>query len=228
MRKAPPIWVTELSRLDDPLIADVLAIYRESFPPEERITEEALLGCVGAGSGGAGGFYQQTHLLAATNGVNALGMCHFTGFWGGEDDNRSDFVYMDYIAVDKRIRGSGIGGQMYFSALAQAHVDACFRGRRLRGLVYEVERPELAADEEDRTLRQRRIKFYERRGARVLDGIDFVQPSLGEGLPEVPLHLVYHPDGDRSWDPQAICGMIYSRVYGIAADHPLAIRATAG
>jgi hypothetical protein len=76
-------------------------------------------------------------------------------------------------------------------ALRQLRID----GRRATGwpylgLILEVEPPEAAENEEDRALRERRIKSYQRNGAVMLENLDYVAPPVSPGQPSLPFHLM--------------------------------------
>lgn len=65
-------------------------------------------------------------------------------------------VLLDYLAMDASLRGGGYGS-------------ACLRLLQERypgGIVLETEAPEDAADEADRQVREKRIRFYHRAGFR--------------------------------------------------------------
>lgn len=86
-------------------------------------------------------------------------------------------------------------------------------GLTFEGLLFEVERPELAADESDRRQREQCIAFYQRLGARPLKGIDYVQPALGEGKRPVRMHLFYHPAEAPSGRPHGPEGLDDGELY---------------
>ncbi|MDL2258885.1 GNAT family N-acetyltransferase [Eubacteriales bacterium OttesenSCG-928-K08] len=74
-------------------------------------------------------------------------------------DNEISSVLLDFYAVDKSKRGSGIGSRFLpmlaeFWALKQ-------------GIILECERPSKAKNEKEKNTRERRISFYERNGAQM-------------------------------------------------------------
>jgi ribosomal protein S18 acetylase RimI-like enzyme len=79
-------------------------------------------------------------------------------------------AYLWYLAVAPNRRGAGAGSEIYRAVLERlpAAVEA---------LLIEVEQPCLARGEQERRLAERRILFYERLGARLLQGIDYLQSS---------------------------------------------------
>ncbi len=97
-------------------------------------------------------------------------------FFGAEG---TDTVLMDYFAVVRGRRGKGIGS-MFLKKLRSALVP-----RRCGRILIEAEDPAHAADGADRALRERRVAFYLRAGARdtglryCLYGVDYVILALG-------------------------------------------------
>ena len=59
-------------------------------------------------------------------------------------------------------------------------------------VLIEVERPDLAHTEVERVLAERRIAFYRRQGARLLEGVHYVQ-SVGLHQPPLSMHVMLHP-----------------------------------
>lgn len=70
--------------------------------------------------------------------------------------NATGSVLLDYFAVAKDLRGSGIGSR--FLAMLQEYWDK-------DGIILECEAPESATNAEETSIRNRRIAFYERGGA---------------------------------------------------------------
>jgi hypothetical protein len=67
-----------------------------------------------------------------------------------------------------------------------------FTNRNIETLVFEVEKPEVmgAESSEAAHIARRRIDWYQRQGARLLDGIRYVQ-SVG-WQPPVEMNLMFH------------------------------------
>lgn len=106
----------------------------------------------------------------------------------------SDFVYVEYLAVNPDIRGGGIGARIL------SQLKDCVR----RPVVLEVEPPlnELA---------KRRIGFYERNGFVLLDN-EYFQPSYGL-MPGLELKLM--SSGKLMLDIPEVIDIIHRRVYGV-------------
>jgi len=72
-------------------------------------------------------------------------------------DETMSSVLLDYFAVDEKCRGSGVGSKL-ISLVCEYWKDKA-------GIIIECETPDTAKNEEDRSLRKRRIDFYLRAGA---------------------------------------------------------------
>lgn len=140
--------------------------------------------------------------------------------------------FLAYLAIRQDARGQGLGAWLFGHVLDQVARDAlALGGPPAQGLCWEVERPALAADEPERQLRARRIRFYERLGARLIEPIDFVAPPLRPDLPAVPYHLMFRAldaatalTGARL---QAILETVLVHDYRLARDDPRVRRALA-
>lgn len=101
-------------------------------------------------------------------------------------------VFLDYLAVRRTIRGSGMGTALY-EALREYSQDV-----GAHGLYFEVEpdAPHLTPDAEARTEAQKRIRFYERYGVRTLVNPVYSQPI---GDPPTTAYLLF--DGLGRTDP---------------------------
>jgi ribosomal protein S18 acetylase RimI-like enzyme len=128
------------------------AIYEASFPPEERDDTQWQLAKLHDGT---------KDCYLAVDGDYLAGFAIVSQF--------TDFpaVYLEYLAVDPAARNAGIGRGI----LDQLRHDWS-NGERpdVKGIIFEVERPEDARDDPERELRERRIGFYQRAGAALVDG----------------------------------------------------------
>jgi GNAT superfamily N-acetyltransferase len=92
-----------------------------------------------------------------------------------------------YLAVSERLRGHGAGSNLYLEILNRVRNEF----PSAAGLVFEVERPDQAQTAELGALAERRIRFYQRNGALLLEGVHYVQCTGWQ--PEVAMHLMVHP-----------------------------------
>jgi acetoin utilization deacetylase AcuC-like enzyme/GNAT superfamily N-acetyltransferase len=112
------------------------------------------------------------------------------GFAFASHDPENRFVLLDYIAASPRMMGNGVGGALYEAVREQA------RGLGAQGLLLECApdiREACGSDQEFRA-NVARLRFYERFGARPVEGSAYRTPVRegGKGYP----HLVYD-DLDR-------------------------------
>lgn len=85
---------------------------------------------------------------------------------------------LEYLAVDERFRGAGLGARLYENA--RRHLGE-------RPMIVEVEAvSDGGADLEDR---RRRAAFYQRLGCRRIEGLGYILPLIAEGTPP-PLDLL--------------------------------------
>lgn len=175
----PGLDLRELPAAGAEIRAQAAAIYQQSFPPDEREPLETLLA--------HGADRPATHYWAAVEDQTVWGIAFFSYF------PRTRMSFLAYIAVRPDLRGGGFGARLYQRMLQQAAEDARVFGQTALGAALEVEKPALAASPAERDLRQRRIQFYQRLGAFIVDGIDFIAPPLSLGASAMPYHILFHP-----------------------------------
>ena len=95
-------------------------------------------------------------------------------------DGAGKYPLLDYLGVPEDQRNKGLGAEV-LSLLHKRYSDA-------RGIIAEAEAPEAAADEAERTLRQRRLGFYARCG--------FVTMPFDCGLFGVHYKTLLLPNGE--------------------------------
>lgn len=135
---------------------------------------------------------------------------------------RIDVALLEYMAIDRRWRGAGLGKALYERATAE--VLSC-NSRSV--LLIEVDSDR--QDSPDRAMRSRRIAFYRRLGCRRIEGLNYILPLPGPAVPTMDL-LVDGPVGDsvpretlRLWLSE-----IYTSVYGCTAEDPRIMQMLAG
>lgn len=158
--------IRQLSDPADPLLPEWLALYERAFPPEERVPGEEHLRELRPDS-------DAVLLAAEDEDGKLLGLARY--------DLYDHAAYLYYLAVDDAVRSLGLGSAIYQEILRRLDPE-------LTGMVFEVEHPDHAADPE---LARRRIRFYQRLGAKLLRGIHYLQEIPGQ--PPVPMHLMVHP-----------------------------------
>jgi GNAT superfamily N-acetyltransferase len=96
-----------------------------------------------------------------------------------EWDDSVRVLLLGYLAVRPGIRGGGIGGPLYLTAL-----DAWRQKFKPCLILAEIEDPEAHSGSEDHGDPAARLRFYTNRGSRILD-IPYFQPALEPGAERV-------------------------------------------
>jgi hypothetical protein len=152
-------------------------------------------------------------LIVATHEQTVLG---FAAVFAPPDEA---FALLEYLAVDERFRGGGVGAGLF-----RAAVDALAGEGRGGSLLLEVEAP-VGDDATARAQQERRRAFYRRLGCRQVAGLEYVLPlkSVADAPPP-PMHLFAHVPTPESplarADLERALRVIYSRAYGQDADDP--------
>src|SRR5882724_4805549 len=93
----------------------------------------------------------------------------------------SHAMYIEYYAVAPHLRGRGIGSQLYVSVVA------FFNKTDRSAIVWEVDPPEQAGDDNER-----RIRFYERLGAHLIkQSKQYGMPNYFKGSGILPLRMMW-------------------------------------
>jgi GNAT superfamily N-acetyltransferase len=205
---------TSLRDLEDWQRDAVRSIFEEAFPIWEREPFDDLVGRVAAGAA--------TPVVMVDSGQPvALAVT-----------SRLDFVewsYLEYFAVASDHRGHGVGGHLW-RAMVQ---DLAVRNRLSR-VVLEVEDPAGVPEGSPQARqRERRIRFYERQGARLLPARNYVVPRLDGVAGSQPMLLLWAAVADDAEPPGpaelvSLLPAVYAAGYGLRADHPFVLAAVRG
>jgi ribosomal protein S18 acetylase RimI-like enzyme len=180
----PDLVVRELGSPDDPLVASWLELYRQAFPPQERVPESDHLDLLQAR---AEGREPGAHLIAVCRRGEAKSLAMARYSYDGD----TAFGYLMYLGVAPEVRSRGIGGALYGEILRRLQAHAKAAGRVLRGMVIEVEDPQASADAGAQRDAVRRLSFYRRLGIRRLAGIHYTQRVPGQ--PPVTMLVLVDP-----------------------------------
>jgi len=166
------IVVAHERALDAPSLGQFETIYLESFPPAERAPFQDLIKEIES---------RKYRLLTLREGGTLRGFALSTSLSG------LDVQLLAYLAVERRYRDRGFGGR-----LLQALIDSLTLQGNVAGILIEVD-PKGAEDGHDLGMAARRIGFYERLGAQVVDGAaGYRAPNLaGEG--SLAMQLMWLP-----------------------------------
>lgn len=135
-----------LKRLDRKEMEEIYGTrMREDFPAAELKPWKRIAEMMDTGVYFAYGMYEEERLLAYAFFVKAA---------GGQ-------LLLDYYAVSEQTRGAGVGSRGL--CLLKEEIQKQGYG----AIVIEVENPDFAKTEEERQKQERRIRFYEKNGARM-------------------------------------------------------------
>lgn len=157
--------------LPQSLVSQIWAIAEDSFPPEEREPCRVFLKSIEDGRSALYIAHQEEKVVGFTK-LTRLG--------------QSPIYLLEYLAVARQFRNSGIGSQII------AFIRKELQGQPDAGMLLEVESPQ-SAQGSDRQLRERRIRFYQRLGAaRILDYDAYRMPSAIDES-SLWMHLMWLP-----------------------------------
>jgi len=227
MKADERLWLREIVSVHDPMLQPCRQLYESSFPADERVPTEALNRALERRAMGDEPWSGQQRLAVSLLGSRFAGFCSFAGLLDLESSAPEHYGAVFYMAVVPELRGRGAGRFMFQCIQTMLAADACWRGAKASGLILEVERPDMAHDAGDRQTCEKRIKFYERLGCRLLQRIDYVQPTLDTGLRPLRLHLMSGGDIATRSD-RHICRLWYRLVFGLGPDDPTVVAATTG
>jgi GNAT superfamily N-acetyltransferase len=133
-------------------------------------------------------------------------------------------IFLVYLATTKNLRGRGCGGELLEYAWKTGRRTLSDSGYSTIGLVAEVDAPDQSDSMEEKRIRERRIAFFSRHGAKLLP-YSYTQPAV-DGVNTVPMSLVFRPaDGHEQPDSaftdalvRAIYFEKYHAVNGISKD----------
>ena len=189
----------------------VLAIYRDAIEPSEQKPSDQVRKLASHPA------YEV--LVARRDGAVA-------GFAMQMFPSTGDFWLLEYVAVDRTQRSSGLGAELFRAAL-EAGV------RRLPGVpaVLEVDQPGTQVSPGNDAAR--RLQFYARQGCRTVEGLTYVLPLATAGTPPPMQLLVQGLPGIDALPVATVkrwLTTLYVEVYGCEATDPRieAMLATAG
>lgn len=176
------LQIHRIETIRDARTVPALRIYSDSFPLEEKMSVaywlEALLSLPDPAK----------HLYIATPEESAddvVAMLYAETIRGENDEQ---VVALWYLCTRADTRGTGVGGLIYDDLVRRVFADG------VRALVFEVEKPEVVArsrGELAEALARRRIAFYQRHGASLLDAVAYSM-QVDHNAPPVAMHVMVH------------------------------------
>jgi acetyltransferase (GNAT) family protein len=175
----------------DPVVPQLLAIYEKSFPIEVLVSPEVIVALIEKGDRrdlGAAVF----HIGAALEDDVVVGGAVFIFL------RRCNIGFINYIFVESGRRGRGVGEFIYHHLRSILERDAtALNDRQLEGVLFEVEREDSPTALGEPMEKIKRLRFFGRMGAGILEGLDYVQPPLHAGEDPLPMYLMFEPIGTR-------------------------------
>lgn len=202
------VTIERETRLDSEAEARFAEIYEASFPPSERDETADLIASIEAG--------ERLCLLARRDGV-VVGLAVVFRL------NGPSVAFLEYLAVAPNERSAGIGGSM----LADLKTHLQTGGEDALGVLFEAD-PPAEVDGAEREFRERRIGFYLRHGASVVECAPrYRAPNLIREDETVNFTLMWLPVADEA--PTEITGSFLRRCveavltqsYALSPDDPL-------
>ena len=175
----------------DPVVPQLFAIYEESFPREVLVPADVIVALIEKGNRGDLG-PDLFHVGAALEDDVVVGGAAFVFL------QSSNLGFINYIFVESSSRGRGVGEFIYHHLRNILERDAmALNKRQLEGIVFEVEREDSPTAFGELTEKTKRLRFFGRMGAAILEGLDYMQPPLHAGEGPLPMHLMFDPVGNR-------------------------------
>ncbi|MDO9391999.1 MAG: GNAT family N-acetyltransferase [bacterium] len=179
-----PADIVEIKSGSDRFLKPLFELYDRSFPPLVREDSKNIRQSINDSNikGSVGGF----HFLAASVKGVPVGFITLTYL------PVENLGFVGYVVVNEKYRGRHIGRSLIGSAKEALDKDAVKAGKKsCRGVLFEVETEDLAENENDKEVRQKRIEYFEKLGAGKLP-VDYWQPPMRSNEPGVKLHLMYY------------------------------------
>lgn len=199
------LLIERRNSLDTSFVEQFRAIYHDSFPPSERLEFEVLIRTIALRERSFFGAWLDDELVGFAILLPLTGM---------------DVVLLEYIAVNKKHRGRGIGSQIL------KRIVHALKEEDIQGMILEVESDEYGDDAEQK-LRSRRIEFYKRNGAEVIEcARAYCAPDLSRKGVVTPMKLMWLPIKDKATPPRGVLlknciRAIFMQSYGRPVDDPL-------
>lgn len=114
----------------------------------------------------------------------------------------TNFILLAYVATSENYRGKGIGKKFMKYLAIELEKQRQF-------LLLEVENPALG---NNRELKQRRVSFYQRLGAKTLENVRYLIPKLSEeNAPE--MILMVYPSYPQNWVGGSLVKTLINSIY---------------
>ena len=169
-----------IDSINDPLWPQWKSLYYESFPENERMSEDYFVGVLQQKAAGGA---PNLHILAL---VSTEEPDILIGMGYDEFAPECSAVFLWYIATQPEQRGQGVGAKLYAEILQRAKEEGA------KAMFFEVEIPDESSESKDGArMAQRRIAWYKRQGALLMNGIQYFQ-GLDVPVDPIEMHIMVH------------------------------------
>ena len=190
-----PVEFKLIQNLDHPDVEKAIALYEQTFPSPERIKLSDLKSDIQSQTAQLWiGYYQQEFALMSI--LYSL--------------PSQDFILLAYLATVPQLRNIKIGSQFLNYLIDLVH-------QMSKTLVLEVEHPDFGDNSE---LKQRRIKFYQRLGAKILKNLIYLLPAL-DGTKTTEMLLMVIPNHPLEKLPKTLVQQLIRELYTEFYHRPL-------
>ncbi len=155
-----------ITDINSSLFKEALLLYQQAFPANERHSLEVI-------SQRVANRQSVLHVGIIEEKVVCMALT-----W---EFTHIPFLLLDYLAVDTDFRGKNIG-TLLFKKITQ------YARQKAKWLIMEVEKPGISSNADDQ---ERRIRFYLKNGAKILENVPYILPALDGTIPtEMVLMIV--------------------------------------
>lgn len=186
--------------IKSPNLQQALLLYQHAFPANERHSFEVI-----------------SHRIASHQSVLHVGtidekMVCMALTW---EFALIPFLLLDYLAVDVEFRGKNIGTLLF-------HHIAQYTRPKAKWLVLEVEKPGIGSNADEQ---ERRIRFYLKNGAFILQHVPYILPALDGSKPTNMILMTVPFTTDQNWltreEVSQLIYCLYGELYGRSEDDAL-------
>ncbi len=169
-----------VSEITDPRLLPALRIYEQAFPVYEQMTSSFWIRLLLSPNDDAMQFIS----VVDTESDEVVGMILYQIH---RHEQSAPVAVLWYFCTRSDIRNRGSGGEIYQIMVSRLFAEG------VRAMVFEVERPDVVIKQsvEGAELAERRIRWYQRNGAKLIKNADYLQ-YVDNGLPPTPMHLMIH------------------------------------